>query len=214
MPSDTTTWIVGAGGHAKVVMDAFACSDEVGAGPLCFADDSERLFGTQLLGCRVDGPVRQVVMPSDRFHVAIGANAVRASLHQELLARGALPRNVVHPRASVAASARLGQGVFVAAGAVVAPLAQVGDGAIVNHGAVVDHDCVVGAFTHVAPNATLSGGVRIGCEVLVGAGANVLPGVRVGDRAVIGAGAVVSEDVPAGVVVTGVPARIQKEVTK
>ncbi|MBX3625481.1 MAG: NeuD/PglB/VioB family sugar acetyltransferase [Rhizobacter sp.] len=213
MPTESLTWIVGAGGHAKVVMDALAAGPQ-GAGECCFADDDERLFGTRLLGCRVEGPVRQVVRASDRFHVAIGSNPVRSTLHAQLVALGALPHTVVHPGASVSVHARLGHGVFVAAGAVVAPLALIKDGVIVNHGAVVDHDCVVGAFSHVAPNAALSGGVKIGSGVLVGAGANVLPGVSVGDRAVVGAGAVVSEDVPVGAVVIGLPARQRKEVVK
>jgi len=38
-------------------------------------------------------------------------------------------------------------------------------------------------------------------------GALVLPGINIGDQAVIGAGAVVTKDVPAGVMVKGVPAK-------
>ena len=46
---------------------------------------------------------------------------------------------------------------------------------------------------------------RRGCSV--GAGAVILPGVEVGEGALVGAGAVVTKDVPAWVVVAGVPAR-------
>jgi serine O-acetyltransferase len=44
--------------------------------------------------------------------------------------------------------------------------------------------------------------------VMVGSGAMVLGPVTVGDHAEIGANAVVLEDVPAGAVVAGVPARV------
>jgi metal-dependent amidase/aminoacylase/carboxypeptidase family protein len=46
--------------------------------------------------------------------------------------------------------------------------------------------------------------------VLVGANAVILEGVRIGQGSVVAAGAVVTEDVPAGVVVAGTPARIIK----
>lgn len=53
-----------------------------------------------------------------------------------------------------------------------------------------------------------SAGVTIGDAVWMGAGAKVLDGVRIGAHAIIGAAAVVREDVPAGAVAAGVPARI------
>src|ERR1700748_2098769 len=50
--------------------------------------------------------------------------------------------------------------------------------------------------------------IAIGDNVWLGGGAIVLPGVTIGDDSVIGAGAVVTEDVPAGVVAVGNPARV------
>jgi len=52
--------------------------------------------------------------------------------------------------------------------------------------------------------------VRRGAKI--GANATLLPGVEVGEMALVGAGAVVTEDVPAGTVVVGNPARIVKRV--
>ena len=49
--------------------------------------------------------------------------------------------------------------------------------------------------------------VRRGASI--GASATILPGIEVGQNAKIGAGSVVTKDVPANVVVCGVPARIQ-----
>ncbi len=49
---------------------------------------------------------------------------------------------------------------------------------------------------------------RLGNRVTVGAGAKVLGAVHIGDDAQIGANAVVCDDVPAGAVAVGVPARV------
>ncbi|NQW02157.1 MAG: chloramphenicol acetyltransferase [Rhodospirillales bacterium] len=49
--------------------------------------------------------------------------------------------------------------------------------------------------------------VHLGHDVWVGHGAVLMPGVRIGTGAVVAAGAVVTRDVPAFTIVTGVPAR-------
>jgi acetyltransferase-like isoleucine patch superfamily enzyme len=46
----------------------------------------------------------------------------------------------------------------------------------------------------------------------IGANATILPGIRIGKGAIVGAGAVVTKDVPSRKIVTGVPAKIFKEV--
>lgn len=56
--------------------------------------------------------------------------------------------------------------------------------------------------------------IRIGKKVWIGANATVLPGVTIGDGAIVAAGAVVSKDVPPGVIVGGVPAKIIKRVER
>ena len=54
--------------------------------------------------------------------------------------------------------------------------------------------------------------VRIGNNVWIGSHSTILAGVSIGDNSVVAAGAVVTKDVPAGVVVAGVPAKIVKEI--
>jgi sugar O-acyltransferase (sialic acid O-acetyltransferase NeuD family) len=148
--------------------------------------------------------------------VAIGGarGADRISIQALFVRAGMRVEPLVHPDASVCASARLGPGTQVLARAVVAADASLGAACIVNHAASVDHECVVGDGVHVAPGATVCGCVAIGARAFVGAGAVVLPRLVIGEDAVIGAGAVVTRDVPAGAVVRGQPARIHGEGAK
>ena len=54
--------------------------------------------------------------------------------------------------------------------------------------------------------------VVISDDVWIGANAVVLPGVTIGRHSVVAAGAVVTSDVPEGVVVGGVPAKVLKNI--
>jgi acetyltransferase-like isoleucine patch superfamily enzyme len=87
---------------------------------------------------------------------------------------------------------------------------DVGAGAVLSPRVVVLTHQDAGAH-HGAPVAAVLGTTRaptrIGDGAFVGTGAVLLQGVTVGPHAVVGAGAVVTEDVPAGTVVGGVPAR-------
>jgi len=55
------------------------------------------------------------------------------------------------------------------------------------------------------------GNVIIGDDVWLGANSTILPGVKIGDGAIVGAGAVVTKDIEAYTVVTGVPAKKIKD---
>ena len=113
-----------------------------------------------------------------------------------------------HRSSVVAESCRLAEGAMVSANSAVTGGVVVGRGAYINQVVSIGHDVVVGEYTVVNPSASVSGGAILGNRVLVGANAVILEGIRVGDDAVVGAGAVVTRDVPAGVTVVGIPARV------
>lgn len=87
---------------------------------------------------------------------------------------------------------------------------NVGDGCLIGHSVVIatlNHD-----FDPEKRQNLHHGPVNIGKGVWIGAHATITAGVTIGDNAVIAAGAVVTGDVPANVVVGGVPAKIIKHI--
>jgi sugar O-acyltransferase (sialic acid O-acetyltransferase NeuD family) len=195
--------VVGAGGHAKVVL-ATLQSLEVDVWGLL--DDDPATHGSTIAGVLVRGDARRLPARDLEGLLAVGDNRARAALAVRL--EGQLSwRSALHRLAAIDPAAAIGAGTVVFAGAVIQPGASIGRHAIINSGAIVDHDCALGDFVHVACGATLAGGARVGAGALVGAGAVVAPGVTVGEWATVGAGAAAVRDVPPGSTVVGVPAR-------
>ncbi|MGX7132277.1 MULTISPECIES: 2,3,4,5-tetrahydropyridine-2,6-dicarboxylate N-acetyltransferase [Enterococcus] len=124
----------------------------------------------------------------------------------------------IEPGAFIRDQAVIGKNAVVMMGAVINIGAVVGEETMIDMGAILGARATVGKKAHIGAGAVLAGvleppsasPVVIEDNVLVGANAVVLEGVRVGKDAVVAAGSVVTEDVPAGAVVAGSPARIIK----
>lgn len=196
--------VVGAGGHAKVVIAALRAR---GSAVDAVLDDNPARWGEVFHGVPVVGPVAELGgWPGVRAVITVGHNARRRAVAEAH--PGVAWVTVVHPAAIVHESARVGPGAMVMARAVVEPDAVVGAHAIVNTGAVVCHDARVGDFAHVSVTSTLAGAAVIGDGVFLGMNACVIGTARVGDWATVGAGASVVRDIPAGATAVGVPARV------
>lgn len=126
----------------------------------------------------------------------------------------------IEPGALIRDNATIGRNAVIMMGAVINIGAVVGEGTMIDMGAVLGGRAIVGRNCHVGAGAVLAGVIEpasatpvvVEDDVLIGANAVVIEGVRVGAGAVVAAGAVVIEDVPAGVVVAGCPARVVKRV--
>ncbi len=202
---------LGAGGHAKVVLEILAL--DIRYTVVALLDTRPKLAGGELFGVPIAGDdamlAQFIAAGVGHFFVGIGGAkslAPRRAVYERAVASGLEAVAAVHPGAIVSVSARLGRGATVMAGAIINAEARLGANVIVNSGAIVEHDCVLGDHVHVATGARLTGGVLVGEESLIGAGAVVRQGIEIGRRAVVGAGAVVVKDVPDGAMVVGVPA--------
>ena len=128
----------------------------------------------------------------------------------------------IEPGAIIRDKVTIGDNAVIMMGAVINIGSVIGDGTMIDMGAVLGGRATVGKNCHIGAGAVLAGVVEppsatpviVEDGVLIGANAVVIEGVRIGKGAVVGAGAVVIQDVPAGAVVTGNPAKIIKTVDK
>lgn len=175
----TRLLIVGAGGHGRSVAEAAELTsvfEVVG-----FLDDSFSA-SEMVLGATVLGPVASMACHRaafDQVIVAIGDNALRETLMQQLKDVSLEMATVIHPRAFVSPRAVVGTGSAVMAGAVVGTEACLGVGAIVNCGAVVDHHARVEDYGHLGVNACMAGGTVLGRGAWMQAGAALSYGVKI-----------------------------------
>lgn len=207
--------IVGAGGHAREVLDVFQASTDSTeqCGLAGFLDDDPGIWGRVVNSYPVLGGVtwlRNNEPTAFTGFCGVGKPLARMQAVRRYEEAGLTFGGLTHQRATLTKLVSVGEGVILTAGSVLTNRVILGRHVHINLNATISHDCVVGDFCTVAPGANISGNVRLGTGVEVGVGAAITQGVTVGDWAVIGAGAVVINDIPAGATAVGVPARVIK----
>lgn len=203
-------FVFGAGGHAKVVIDAIEKQNQ--ASLVFLGEDNKQLwrrdfFKYPVIGGREEVLSRVKALEVSAGVIAIGSNQIRENIASWLKHNEVKLITVVHPSAQISRGASLGAGTVVFAGAIVNADSVVGENVIINTGATVDHDCVIGDFVHVSPGTNLCGRVQVGDGSFIGAGSVVIPGVKIGKNVVIGAGSTVINDIEDNMRVVGSPVR-------
>ena len=147
--------ILGAGGYGKVVYELaqiLGCYEKI-----AFLDDGRN--GPNVLGgC---GEYRMFADDHTEVYPAFGNNELRMKWLDALEEEGITVPTLVHPRAYVSPSAKIGAGSVVLPLSVVNTNVTVGDGCIINIGALIDHDSIIGDGVHLAPGAIVKAENRV-----------------------------------------------------
>lgn len=115
--------------------------------------------------------------------------------------------NLIHPRAYLPTSTKLGVGNYIGPNVTLGSFVSLKDFNFLNRASSIGHDTTIGSFTHVGPAATVCGNCRIGNKVYVGAGATSIDGLQIKDQVTLGAGAVATKNLSEPGIYVGIPAR-------
>ncbi|MBW2029644.1 MAG: acetyltransferase [Deltaproteobacteria bacterium] len=206
--------IVGAGGHAKVVICSIHSRGEYHI--LGATDPNRDLWGKIIIGStRVlgdDSVLEEYASKNCAAAVGVGISVPmekRKRIFEILHEKGFMLPPIVHRFTFVCPGSHVGKGAQIMAGSVIQADCYIGKNTIINTCVSVDHGCRIGSHSHIGPGATLGGDVTIGDGSFIGLGARILPGISVGENAIVGGGAVVTEDVPDSSKVFGIPAKLR-----
>lgn len=207
--------IIGAGGHAREVLDIFDARRELGDSVevLGYLVDPEFASpGTLVNGLPILGGLDWLKDNSDATAAICGVGAPH--LRRDLVARASEFDvqwiNAIHPSVIMSRWVELGSGVVIAAGCILTNQITVYDHVHLNLDCTVSHDVRIEPFVTVSPGVHISGSVKIQTGAYIGTGANIIEKRTIGEWSVTGAGAVVNADVPPNATAVGVPAKVIK----
>ncbi len=204
--------IIGASGHAKVIIDIIEKEGKYEIFGLIdsFKNKGDSIFNYKILGTEKDLP--KLFKDHDDIVggiVAIGDNYTRMKIYLDISSKIKNFNfiNAIHPSSVVCRNVTIEKGSVIMPGAVISSDVKIGKQCIVNTNSTVNHDCIIEDFVSIAPGATLAGGVKVGKCTAISLGANVLEMINIGKHTIIGAGSLVNKNIGSYKKAYGLPAK-------
>ncbi len=197
--------IIGASGHGKVVADIAIKMNKWQS--IAFLDDDESIKAS--MGLEVICKTADAFTYKDEadFFVAIGSNATREKIQENLIVEGLNVVSLIHPSSVIGTDVEIGIGSVVMAGVVINSSTRIGKGCIINTSSSIDHDNVIEEYVHISPGVSLAGTVKIGRLNWIGIGSVISNNVNICSGCKVGAGTVVVKDITEPGTYVGVPVR-------
>ena len=200
--------VIGGGGHARVVISILKKLQSEIRGYTDRKTNGD-VLGAVFLG--TDDEIAMLLTGSRNASAVIAVGQVGSGKHREdiwqrLCSLDLVFPKVISPDAIVNEEVVVGHATVVMDGAIINTGARLGVGVIANTHATIEHDVTLDDWVHVAPGATISGGVRVGRCSMIGTGATVIEGRSIAEDVIVGAGATVVRDITEPGVYVGTPA--------
>jgi acetyltransferase-like isoleucine patch superfamily enzyme len=169
-------WLVGCGRVFESIAASQAMFTGAAALQVLRLPSTDAIAGEALAGLPVPGDGILVFAAVDQSAL----NFARFDLYGRLRLAGYKFRTLVHPAASVDASAQLGENCWVGAGAIIGAQSRIGHNSFVGAGALVDGEASLAANVWVGAAARVGAGASVGTHSVIGADVRIGDGVTVG----------------------------------
>jgi sugar O-acyltransferase (sialic acid O-acetyltransferase NeuD family) len=213
MTKENHIYVIGSGGHSKVVIDIIESMNRYTITGLIdpFRKQNEIIHGYRILG---DETILE--KENNQYYkgiVAIGDNWIRSQWVSKI--KTICPSfefiTAVHPYSFISKDSKIGNGTVIMAGAIVNRKSIIGEHCIVNTNSSIDHDNSLGSFVSIAPGVTNGGSVKIGDYSAISIGATIKHGIEIGAHTIIGAGSTVLSNIASLKVAYGTPAKVIRD---
>jgi len=202
--------IIGAGGHAKVIIDIFESMKKYEIFGATSSDKSKKtILGIPILG---DDSILADLFKQGvkNAFVAIGDCKLRNKIFNNVSKIGFNLVNAISPSTNISSTVKIGSGVAIMPGVSINVDSVIEDNVIINTNASIDHDNIIKKSAHIAPGCNLAGNVTVGEGAFLGIGCKVIPKIIIKKWSIIGAGSVIIKNIPANTTALGVPAKVIK----
>lgn len=202
-----------AGGFGKEIMDVARRINRLDNrwDEICFIDDhpqGDEFYGAKLFTFAT--VLDRFDVKSFEISIANGEPSIKKTLCDRINHAGAMLATLIDHTAVVSPTVKLGVGVIVSSYCFVSSSAVIGNNTILNTNALVGHDAILAENCVLSSAVNVGGNCSIGENSYIGMGAQIKQGTTIGKEVIIGMGSVVYNDIPAGVIALGNPARPMK----
>ncbi len=202
--------IIGARGYGREVFNLATQCKEFNAEYVIkgFLDDnSDALIGFEGYPKIISSVENYKVQENDVFVCALGSIKWKKYYVEQLLSKGGIFTNLIHPTSIINSNVKLGTGLIVSMYSNISNDCSIGDYVTIQGFVAIGHDSSVGNWSHINAYSFMGGYAVLEEEVCLNTRATILPNVKVGNNATIGAGSIVLKNVKENTTVFGNPAK-------
>ncbi|WP_025614783.1 MULTISPECIES: acetyltransferase [Cellulophaga] len=115
--------------------------------------------------------------------------------------------SVIHPTSIIGRKSKIGKGSIIMANTIINTYTNIKDFCIIESNTSIDHDSIINNFSNINSGVTTGGNLQVGEETIIDLGVCILENITIGNNCHVRKGALVTKDIEANTIASGVPAK-------